>query len=174
MERLSHTFVIISDGKVFLSGADVWMTRPVDVPLHARFSLVLLTNFRCSCPVNAGPTGDNRVALSNELINFPSRSYSSYVDRCARQKHVETRLLNASQVNKITRRIYGCPLPLYNSPQHWSSTSSLAWITLCSRVIHEKLSLLTCSRNSSSLIEPECSISCHRLPPWPRCIYSIS
>lgn len=141
------------------------MTRPVDVPLHAIFSLVLLTNFRCSCPMNAGPTGDNRVALSDELINFPSRSFSSYLDRCARQKHVGTRLLNASQVYKLTRRIYGCPLPLYSRPPHWDSATSISCITLCNRVIHEKLSLLTCSTNPSSVIEPECSRSRHRIPP---------
>jgi hypothetical protein len=128
--------------------------------------------------MNAGPTGDDRIALSNELINFPSRSYSSSLDRCARQKHLRTRLLNASQVYKIIRRIYGRPLPLYSWPLHWDAATSISCITLWSRVIHEKLSLLTCSRNSPSVTEPTVQYlvtrSCHRFLPWPSWIHSTS
>jgi hypothetical protein len=63
--------------------------------------------------MNVGPTGDDHIALSNELINFPSRSYSAHLDGCARQKGLETRVLNPSQVYKPMGVPYLCTVDLH-------------------------------------------------------------
>jgi hypothetical protein len=63
--------------------------------------------------MNVGPTGDDHIALSNELINSPSRSYSSHLDGCARQKRIGTGVLNASQVYKLMSVPYLCTVDLH-------------------------------------------------------------